>query len=124
MRGFRKIFVDVLGVEYKIRLRIYEDEPAFKKRCILAYCDDIAKEICVCDMMSCPDTMNETMEWCIAFEKESLRHELVHAFLNESGLKASAMEYEGAWCKNEEMVDWMAVQFPKMAKAFKELDLL
>lgn len=45
---------------------------------------------------------------------EVVRHEVIHAFFSESGLS----EY---W-EDETLVDWMAVQFPKIAKVFKELE--
>lgn len=54
-------------------------------------------------------------------EKETLRHELIHAFLNESGLQHNSHIPEMAWAKNEEMVDWFAIQIPKIIKAFKEV---
>lgn len=28
------------------------------------------------------------------------------------------------WAKNEEIVDWIALQFPKLLKAFKEADCI
>ena len=46
------------------------------------------------------------------------RHELIHAFLYESGLDACS------WANNEEMVDWIAIQFPKLFKAFQEVGCL
>lgn len=45
--------------------------------------------------------------------KEVLRHEIVHAFFNECGLDD--------YCNNEELVDWIAIQFPKMLKVFQEI---
>jgi len=48
-----------------------------------------------------------------------IRHELIHAFLFKSGLDACA-----EWARNEEMVDWLAIQFPKLMKAFQEADCL
>lgn len=45
-----------------------------------------------------------------------VRHELVHAFLFESGLYVSS-----EWACNEEIVDWIALQAPKLFKAFEEL---
>lgn len=57
-------------------------------------------------------------------EKKVLRHELIHAFLAESGLPANASTHYGAWTENEEMVDWIAIQFPKILKAFEEADCL
>jgi hypothetical protein len=41
--------------------------------------------------------------------------------LNESGLDACACDYFGAWSKNEEMVDFFAIQFPKILKTFEKV---
>jgi hypothetical protein len=38
----------------------------------------------------------------------------------ESGLNASSNSVEG-WARNEEMVDWFAIQMPKLIKTFREL---
>ena len=46
--------------------------------------------------------------------KEVLRHELVHAFFEESGLDD--------YSNNEQLVNWLATQFPKIMKAFIEAD--
>ena len=50
------------------------------------------------------------------FKRKVLRHELVHAFLHESGLRDIAMD--------ERIVDWIAIQFPKINKMFEELEIL
>lgn len=42
-----------------------------------------------------------------AYIRKVKRHEIVHAFLEESGLSECTMEPE-AWARNEEMVDWIA----------------
>ena len=52
-----------------------------------------------------------------------VRHEIVHAFLMESGLDANANAVEN-WATNEEMVDWFAIQSPKIFKVYKELKLI
>lgn len=116
--------VNILGTEYTIKIKSYKEESYFKDFNCYGCCDGIMREIWVCDMKTYPSMENETQERCRNFEKEILRHELVHAFLNESGLKRSGIECEGAWCKNEEMVDWIAIQFPKMLKAFQEVGCL
>ena len=41
-----------------------------------------------------------------------LRHEIVHAFFHESGCSE--------WTNDENLVEWIAIQVPKMAKAMKE----
>lgn len=58
------------------------------------------------------------------YQKRVLRHELIHAFLQESGLAQNSIEDAGAWARNEEMVDWFAHQSPKIFKVFSELELL
>lgn len=51
------------------------------------------------------------------YKNQLLRHEIIHAFLFESGLVAAS-----GW--TEEQVDWLAVQFPKLASAFMEADCI
>ena len=54
-----------------------------------------------------------------AVKRNIIRHELIHAFLYESGLDVNSK-----WGTDETLVDWIALQFPKMEKAFKEADCL
>lgn len=58
------------------------------------------------------------------YKKRLLSHEIVHAFLNESGLQHCSSVPMGAWARHEEMVDWIAIQFPKIMKAFQEVGAL
>jgi len=44
------------------------------------------------------------------------RHEIIHSFLHESGLR----EY----CENELLVEWMTIQFPKTLAAFQKVDCI
>lgn len=53
------------------------------------------------------------------YKMEVCRHEIIHAFLYESGLATNSNECK-SWATNEEMVDWFAIQIPKIQKAFKE----
>ena len=57
------------------------------------------------------------------FQKDVLRHELIHAFLRESGLDWSSSPAE-CWATNEEMIDWFAIQSPKIFKVFREQRLV
>jgi len=58
-----------------------------------------------------------------AYIREVLRHEIVHAFLFESGLaECSSQSY--VWAQNEEMVDWIARQGQKIYKAWLEAGAL
>lgn len=56
-----------------------------------------------------------------AYRRQILRHEIVHAFLNESGLSANASVPQNGWAKHEEMIDWFAIQSPKIYKVFKKV---
>lgn len=51
-----------------------------------------------------------------ALVKKQTRHEIIHAFLYESGLS-----FNSDWAVNEELVDWIAIQFPKIAEVCEEL---
>lgn len=57
------------------------------------------------------------------YKKVVIRHEIIHAFLYESGLEGNTNDSEN-WAQNEEMADWIAIQFPKILKVFKLLDVL
>lgn len=116
--------VNVLGTEYEVLYKDYSDDPLFEKRSIDGYCDEISKRIVVGNVQTFPNWEDETKEYCETYQKLVLRHEIIHAFLNESGLSSSSLNYSGAWAKNEEMVDFFAIQFPKITKVFEELKII
>lgn len=112
--------VNVLGTRYTIKRVDYGKDPELVKRDWSGYCNEARKLIVIMNISTAPGWEDEPPEIIAAQERECLRHELIHAFLNESGLSASALPAETAWSKNEEMVDWFAIQWPKIAKAFRE----
>lgn len=112
----------ILGTEYKIKKKRYEKDVNFKKNGIDGYCDSIEKEIVYCDMSTWPGWNKESLKRCMIAEKEILRHEIVHAFLNESGLQENAIAVDGSWASNEEMIDWIALQFPKILEVYRQLE--
>lgn len=114
--------VNVLGTEYKIITKNYKDDPYFAKWNADGYCDGVEKEIVLCNLLTYPD-FDETAAYAEKCQKQVLRHEIIHAFLNESGLQSSATKNNGAWARNEEMVDFFAIQFPKIQKAFEALNI-
>ena len=116
--------VSILGTAYKVVLKKYDEEEAFKKRSICGYCDGYAKEIVICDLSTCEGWEEEPKENVTAAQNDTLRHEIVHAFLNESGLQDSSCTIQEAWARNEEMIDWFALQGPKIYKAWKETGCL
>lgn len=105
--------VNVLGTEYTLtESNEKEDENLVG---LDGYCDSSIK-VCVVDEMN--DTGAGVKKNLPEYKKSVKRHELIHAFLFESGLDTCS------WASNEEMVDWFALQFPKMLKAFEEADCL
>ena len=110
--------VNVLGTEYTIIERPEEEDERLKKHD--GYCDSSTKTIVLLKYED--DPMNkEDMSY---FRKQILRHEIIHAFLSESGLEACGNSFGGSWALNEEMVDWIAIQAPKLFAAFSEVDAI
>lgn len=116
--------VNILGTEYIILVKQYHEEEAFERNSFAGYCDGYTKQIVICDMHTYKGWEHETEQSIQTAQKETMRHEIVHAFLNESGLKENTLAYGGGWAKNEEMVDWLAMQIPKIYKAFEEAGCL
>lgn len=112
--------VNILGTEYRIVKKSYTDDSDFAKRSIDGYCDPLNKCIVYCDMTTYPGWENETSQDAATVEKQIIRHEIVHAFFNESGLSESSFKVDGPWAKNEEMVDWFALQGLKIYKAWED----
>lgn len=116
--------LNILGTEYEIRKLKYKDEPYFEKQSVDGYCDGVLHQIVYCDMTTFPGCADESADRCAMCERETLRHEIVHAFMNESGLKDSSFTVDCPWAKNEEMIDWMAIQGPKIYKAWADVGAL
>lgn len=105
--------VNILGREYSIYTRPREEDA--KLKVYDGYCDYSVGEIVTVQREDDPMNMRDQD----AVDKRILRHEIIHAFAAESGLAD-----ESAWAMNEEMVDWIAHQFPKMLTAFKAVGAL
>jgi len=50
------------------------------------------------------------------FKQKVKRHEIIHAYFYESGM------YQ--WSDDEMLVNWIAIQFPKLLETFKEVSAL
>lgn len=110
--------VNILGTEYAIIFKNDEEVCADMDVNIGecgGYCSAAAKEIIVANLNRCDDSDSEKDE----LKRCNLRHEIVHAFFNESGLQSNANAVD-CWARNEEMVDWIAIQGPKIWKAWQE----
>lgn len=112
--------VNVLGTEYEILIKKYDEEDAFKHHGIRGFCDAYAKQIIICNPATFPEWEREDIKIVDAAQKETLRHEIIHAFLNESGLSGASCKYADGWATNEEMIDWFAIQGVKICAVWKE----
>ena len=81
------------------------------------YCDWTTKEIIV------EQEDNGILGNMNAYINKVLRHEIIHAFLFESGL-AECSGVVDSWANNEAMVDWIARQGQKIYKVWQDVDAL
>ena len=116
--------VNILGTPYEIIVKKYDEEKEFEQRSIAGFCDGYAKEIVICDMHTYKGWENEAEKTVAAAQKQTIRHEIVHAFFDESGLMDSSSMVDCPWSKNEEMVDWIANQGMKIYKAWQDANAL
>ena len=102
--------VDVLGEKYVITITNDGDE----KRLIDCdgLCDETVREIIAEDYKTKANDAQSKKDLSVQTRKV-VRHEIVHAFLFESGLAENS-----DWAQNEEMVDWFAKQGPKIYAAW------
>lgn len=110
-----KTTVSILGTTYTIQeLSVAEDISL--KDCD-GYCDKTDKRIVIAKKEADCDLGDFEQH-----RKKTMRHEVLHAFFNESGL---AENFENKrYGIPETLVDWFAIQSPKIYKTFAELDIL
>ena len=102
--------INVLGVEYTLTRT--HDDPHMEN--MDGFCDETTKEIGV-ETYEGDDGKPGVKSQLDVQRKKNIRHELVHAFLFECGLAENS-----TWAQNEELVDWIAIQGPKIWKAWQE----
>ena len=108
--------VNVLGTEYEIILDAPDELlPEDAEGAV----DVTLKRIVIAEFVVDRNSVKDLN----AYRKKVLRHEIVHAFLYESGLWNNS-GHVNAWGQNEEITDWIAIQSPKLFTAFKEAGAL
>lgn len=112
----KPVTISVLGTEYKILELSENEDDTLKERELNGYFDGTTKRIVLrTDYDISPGAVGDIIE----LKRKVLRHELIHAYLYESGLS-----YQCYWAENEEMVDWFAIQIPKLINLFEKLNRL
>lgn len=112
--------VNILGTDYKIEIHSQKEDKELED--CDGYCDWSAKLIVVADKKDCENEKHNLKNLDLYYKKVT-RHEIVHAFLSESGLREASSKSH-AWATNEEMVDWIAYNGLKIYEAWKEADAI
>ena len=100
------MILNILGKKYKFkRVNEYNDEAFTSNPALKGECRHFRNEIVVYENINTKE-----------FERFIIRHEIVHAFLHECGLE----NYKN----NEDLVNLIAHQFPKMLEVFKKVDAI
>ncbi len=103
--------INILGTDYTIECKNSSEDD-----CLLeadGYCDKTSKRLVVAEKDRKCD-----LDCFEKYQKKVLRHEIIHAFMFESGL-AENWEHKNIG-QEETVVDWFAIQGPKIYKAWKE----
>lgn len=104
--------VNILGTRYTIKESNKIADPNLEGND--GYCDTSIKTIVIDTFKNYPGSKADLE----SYKKQVIRHEMVHAFLFESGLDGCS------WAKDEEIVDWIACQFPKLQEAFAQCNAI
>ena len=103
--------VNILGQDYEIRTLTEKEYPKLKGA--NGMCECYSKEIIL--NADCVDD-DDTYANLQGFKDKVLRHEVIHAYFHEMGLRG--------YMEDEELVDLLALQIPKMAVVFEDLGIL
>lgn len=108
--------ISVLDVPYTVLFKLKANDKSLAN--CDGYCDTSIKRIVVREYTAAERQEPLSLGSLDAYKHKCLRHELVHAFLYESGLSINGADVD-QWPTNEEMVDWMAIQGPKIYAAWQ-----
>lgn len=108
--------INILGTPYELIEQSEKENPKLEEAD--GICEQYSKKIVIADYLREP-TDKMTVENHEEFRKKVIRHEIIHAFLGENGLRSCS-----DWAENEEMVDWFAIMFEKLYRAFNEAGAL
>ena len=100
--------VDILGTKYEVLELTTEDQPV--------KLEDIELDSKKISIRTGYEDDPENVENLIEYKKKILRHELIHAFFHECGLRD--------YCEDEVLVDFIAAQFHKLQPIIYEAEKL
>jgi len=101
--------ISILGEKWEILFKRESEDKELENT--NGYADCSTRKIIICNLQKEPGSLASLGK----IMNKTLRHEIIHAALFESGLLNNS-----DWAKNEECVDWIALQFPKLQEIFKK----
>lgn len=105
--------INILGTKYLFKFASRESDK-YLAECD-GYCDKTSNIIAV--LSEDPKSNYDNYK---NYQKKVVRHEIIHAYLNESGLQEN-YEHSRQFGHDETMIDWFAIQLPKINRTIKEV---
>lgn len=110
--------LSILGVNYTVKVTTATVDKNLSD--CAGYCDPTSHKIVIEDCGLDDDGFDDWLER----QNRILRHEILHAFLFESGLGADATYIQEGQTHPETMVDWFARQAPKIYAVYKTAGII
>lgn len=107
--------VNILGQDYKIKFCNEEEFPKLNLLDANGLAELYSKEIIINSGIQNGGN-DKVLDNISSYENKVIRHEIIHCFFHEAGLT----EY----CYDEQLVEWLAIQLPKMAKSMNDIGVL
>jgi hypothetical protein len=115
------LVLNILGTEYNLSFKHFTEDEQLKL--CSGYTDVTTKSIVVATIKDTDKSVDDMADQSV-MQRKTVRHEIIHAYLYESGLFENSSDPEDGWANNEEMVDWIAIQFPKILKTITDANAL
>lgn len=109
--------LNILGSKWKLKVVPRHLDPMFAT--VDGYTDRSTRTMYVADDGT--NTMDDLKDWT-AYQKVVKRHEIIHAYMFESGLAQDM--YHPSYGHCEQDIDFFAIQFPKMLGVFEKAEAL
>ena len=104
--------ISILGTDYDLEIVARSSDPTMIGD---GYVDTSVKKIRVADMLE--EDSRQAKKDLKSYQMDVIRHEIIHAFLYESGLDSES------WGRDEMIVDWIALQLPKITRAVAQAEI-
>ena len=116
MQKNKEFILTILGEKWTLKF-VHEQDDKYLKNAD-GYTDKTTRKIVV---LGYPPEDSEPEDW-ESYLKKCIRHEIIHAYLFESGLAENFHHQE--FGHDETMIDFIAIQFPKILQTFEDAEAL